>query len=167
MQIIKLSLTLALFTALSAFADPTPREVCLAAQLESLNEETPSVRITYRRDIKAMSNEQLERLPLQTKQHVIIVAKAAYAEGYEPRDGWNGRWGRASDLSTTTEAVEYIRQINENRDEELLYSYLKAANGMRFRRVTYYPGALVGQIYHEGTLVKVADINDQDVTCVQ
>jgi len=166
MSIFKLTLSLTLFTALSAFADPTPREICLNAKLESLNEETPAVRLTYRRDIKAMTDAQLMALPLQTKQQVIIVAKDAYQQGYEPRDGWNGRWGRISDLSSMVEAVEYIRQINENRDEELLYTYIVAENGVRFRRVTYYPGALVGRIYLADSLITVAEINDQDVSCV-
>ena len=166
MSALKFTLVICFIASFAAHADPTPREICLAASLESLNGEASTVRLTYRRDIKAMNDLQLAALPLQTRQHVIIVAKDAYKQGYEPRDGWNGRWGRVNDLSTTTEAVEYIRQINENRDEELLYTYLQAANGQRFRRVTYYPGAVVGQIFLAKTLTKVANINDSDVSCV-
>lgn len=145
----------------------TARDVCLAAELESMNEEATPVRLTYRRDIKSMSDEQLKRLPLHTKQHIIIVAKDAFAQGYEPREGETARWSRASDLSTVIEAVEYIRQINENRDEELLYTYILAPNGQRFRRVTYYPGAVVGRIFLANTLKTVAEINDGDVSCVE
>lgn len=167
-KILMATLTSISFTAFAyeELPDPTPREICFAADLESLNTDTPTVRRTYRRDIQAMSDEQIDRLSTRIKQHIIIVAKDAYLQGYEPRNGWNGRWSDIRELSRTTEAVEYIRQINENPTEELLYTYFIAANGIRFNRVTYYPGAVVGRIYLKGTLTTVALINDMDVRCV-
>lgn len=147
-----------------AHAAPSPREICLDAQLETLNDEAPLVRKTYSRDIEAMTEAQVQALATPIKQHVIIVAKGAFLDGYPPDDPT--QFSRVSDISNTLLAVEYLRQINEQRDEEILYTYYLAPNGIRFTKVTYYPGVEVGSIFLKGSNTIVARISDQYVECV-
>ncbi len=146
-----------------AFAQD-PHTLCKEALLETIGQPRSPVVRTYRRDVEAMRVEQVVGLPALLKRYLILVARDAFNQGLEVDDPETFR--TADDIRTAGLAVELFRQVNEQRDEEILFSYYRAANGRPFTALTYYPGAVVGVIYLRDTEIPVARIEDGSVYCV-
>ncbi len=146
---------LLMLVCVSAFAEQSPRQMCLDALLEGY--DSP-VRETYNRNISGMSAEQVEALPAPIKAQLIDFAKQQAGPTPTP--------SCPVAITTVHLAVECVREMNESRDEEFSYTYLTALNGNRFNRITFYPGAQDGLIYADKTTTVVATISDGGVFCV-
>lgn len=146
-----------------AFAQD-PHTVCVAAMLETIGQPRSPVKRTYRRDVQAMRVEQVVALPDLLKTYLINVAQDAFKQGYEVEDPETFR--TAADIRTAGLAVELLRQVNEQRHEEIRFSYYRGPNGALFTALSYYPGAVVGVIYLRGTTTAVARIEDGFAYCV-
>ncbi len=157
------ALLLALLTLGFASTGLAANKACKSAKIETLNDDKPQVTVTYKRDISLKSNAQVASLPTPVKQKMIVFAKGLMKAGYYASD--RARFGKPSDIKSTVDAVEFIRQINENRKEEMMYKYITGADGEKFVQITIYPGAQVGEIYPIDRLSPVATISDGDVRC--
>lgn len=166
-----LMLAVMLIPSLSSFAATTPRQQCLDAQLENQYDANgdlvDNLIQTYGRNIATMTDAQVSALPNMAKQQLIILAKSMITEGYVNPEG-TSLCKRRDNIKSVNDAVECLRQFNEQRDEEMYYAYVTSrTNGARFNKITLYPGAQVGLIFVDGTTTIVADINDGDPSCVE
>jgi len=113
-----------------------------------------------RLDISVKSDEQIAALPTEVKQKIIIVAKSALLEY------GSMKYAKPSDIKTTLQAVQLIREVNEFPDEEHLYSTYENQRGHRVNVLTFYPGATVGSVFDDSSLQTLATVSDGWVYCV-
>jgi hypothetical protein len=141
-----------------AYANTSLRNSCKNSQLE----KEYTLKLIQSLNIEAMKKSELNQLSSNFKAQLIQTAKLAF-QNYSRSD--DRVYRSSSDIKTVVDAVDFIRQTNESRDEEIQINVIQSSDGKRWSKVTFYPGAQVGYVYPLQSIQAIAEISDGDLMC--